>query len=52
MTKDRKRIFARKVAQLRPLDLQALANVAGGFKCESCCGVDCRYQPDDSDDIG
>ena len=53
MTKDKTRIFARKVAQLKPLALKELANVAGGFRCLSCCGGEdgCKYQPDDSDDL-
>ncbi len=51
MTKQKKRIFARQVAKLKSVELQELANVAGGRQCLSCCGDDCRFQPDDSDDI-
>ena len=55
MTKDKKRIFARKVAQLKPLSTMQLANVTGSRLngSWSCCGGDdgCRYQPDDSDEV-
>jgi len=55
MTKDKKRIFARKVAQPKPISTLDLAKVAGGRLngSWSCCGGEdgCRYQPDDSDEV-
>lgn len=53
--KNRKRIFARKVAQLKAIATPDLEKVAGGRLSQSwsCCGGSdgCHYAPDDSDDV-